>query len=328
MIDIRKYLNKFNSKLIAEGVLRSVLVAGTAAFTAMIITAIALLIASVNMIWISPIVGVVVWVLCTIVAYFATYKPTMTSMAERIDLLGLEERVITMLELENNDSYIAKRQREDAIREIEKVNSSKIKIVLSKGIVICTSVLLLISVCLITVSGLYLNGTIKVPPPIIENEKNLYMDISYNASKGGVVIGKVNQSITRGGETEQVEAIAAEGFIFIKWTDDNLSNKRSESNVIVAMDIVALFMNLEDGSISIDKDNIEDEKPENPPPAIGGQPGSGGQYENFDQVIDGTIDYKDVLEEFYQKYKKDIEEGRYVSEEARRIIELYFGAIE
>lgn len=60
--------------------------------------------------------------------YFKKFKYSEIQLAKRIDDLGLEERVITMAELEGNDSFIAKKQKEDTIKALKEVNPDNFKI--------------------------------------------------------------------------------------------------------------------------------------------------------------------------------------------------------
>lgn len=60
--------------------------------------------------------------------YYKKFKYSEIQLAKRIDDLGLEERVITMTELEGNDSFIAKKQKEDTIKALKEVNPDNFKI--------------------------------------------------------------------------------------------------------------------------------------------------------------------------------------------------------
>lgn len=60
--------------------------------------------------------------------YYKKFKYSEIQLAKRIDDLGLEERVITMTELEGSDSFIAKKQREDTIKALKEVNPDNFKI--------------------------------------------------------------------------------------------------------------------------------------------------------------------------------------------------------
>lgn len=60
--------------------------------------------------------------------YYKKFKYSEIQLAKRIDDLGLEERVITMTELEGSDSFIAKKQREDTVKALKEVNPDNFKI--------------------------------------------------------------------------------------------------------------------------------------------------------------------------------------------------------
>lgn len=61
------------------------------------------------------------------VLYFKKFKYTEIQLAKRIDDLGLEERVLTMIELKDNDSFIAKKQKEDTLSVLKTVEGNDLK---------------------------------------------------------------------------------------------------------------------------------------------------------------------------------------------------------
>ena len=61
------------------------------------------------------------------VLYFKKFKYTEIQLAKRIDDLGLEERVLTMIELKDNDSFIAKKQKEDTLNILKTVEVNDLK---------------------------------------------------------------------------------------------------------------------------------------------------------------------------------------------------------
>ena len=67
-------------------------------------------------------------ILFTPIWYFLFFRPTVGKSAERIDRLGLQERMVTMLELKEDNSYIATLQRENAKVSLDKVADRKIKL--------------------------------------------------------------------------------------------------------------------------------------------------------------------------------------------------------
>ena len=69
---------------------------------------------------------------------------TQESIAKTLDDLGLDERVITMLEYKNEDNDIVALQRTDALNKLSNVNPNEIKIKIQKTPIIVLCVLLLI----------------------------------------------------------------------------------------------------------------------------------------------------------------------------------------
>lgn len=61
------------------------------------------------------------------VLYFKKFKYTEIQLAKIIDDLGLEERVLTMIELKDNNSFIAKKQKEDTLNALKTVETNDLK---------------------------------------------------------------------------------------------------------------------------------------------------------------------------------------------------------
>lgn len=80
----------------------------------------------------------------TPVAYLF-YRPNVKKAAKRVDKTGLFDRTSTMLALQNDDSYIATVQREDAVERLKKVKASKIpfNITLKPVIAVFTALIML-----------------------------------------------------------------------------------------------------------------------------------------------------------------------------------------
>lgn len=75
--------------------------------------------------WIgAAILGVVVMILC----YCFFFYPRKKVVLERIDALGLQERMITMEELKGQDTVLARRQRQDTKEQLSKLNSKGMKL--------------------------------------------------------------------------------------------------------------------------------------------------------------------------------------------------------
>lgn len=72
--------------------------------------------------------------------YTFRFRPTTKKIAQRIDTLGLEERILTMAELENDDSFIAMKQREDAMNAMKSVSSEMLKIAVSVPLIAAVAI--------------------------------------------------------------------------------------------------------------------------------------------------------------------------------------------
>ncbi len=89
--------------------------------------------------WLVLLIGVVATPLIVgIIAYFVIYRVSLRDVIRRIDEAGLQERVTTMKDLWNDESYIAKLQRQDTLRRIHdlKPRAIKIQLPLVAGIVL------------------------------------------------------------------------------------------------------------------------------------------------------------------------------------------------
>ena len=93
---------------------------------------------------------VVVTAAATVLFYHFKFRPTTKSIAKRVDALGLEERLLTMHQLEGDTSYIAMRQREDALKALSKLDSSLLKWAVSIPLIVAT--------CICGVAGLGMTG--------------------------------------------------------------------------------------------------------------------------------------------------------------------------
>ena len=277
-----------------------------------------------------------------IAAYFIKFRLTAEKSAKRIDGLGLRERMITMLELENDDSLIARIQREDAKARLSKVPTSRIKIVISTTMIVLLSVFGTLSVGMTTVSALAAADIIKsgdelVGDTIEELEPEVYFSVTYEAEDGGYIDGEAEQLVVEGGNAEPVTAVAEEGYIFVEW-DDGLSRPgRQDSKITGDIVLIAIFEPVPDEGEGDDSSDDSNDTPKESEDAEQTRPGEdptdssggpGGKYEEVNQIIDGNIYYREVLEEYREKLRERLEtEGDSLSDEERAIIEKYLGIV-
>ncbi|MBQ9470644.1 MAG: InlB B-repeat-containing protein [Bacteroidales bacterium] len=72
--------------------------------------------------------------------------------------------------------------------------------------------------------------------------------LTYTATMGGSISGTTTQTVREGESGSEVEAVAAEGFQFLRWSDGLTTTKRTDSNVRANLSVQAEFI---DASISI-----------------------------------------------------------------------------
>lgn len=119
-----------------------------------------------GLIWIIPIIVAICFIIIFIIE-FIHRLPTLKEVARRIDELGLEERVATAVELEHDDSYIAKRQRENTEKALRDLNSSALKVRV-RVIAIIIAIIAAICACgFVAVSVLAYNGVIPTLPQMV-----------------------------------------------------------------------------------------------------------------------------------------------------------------
>lgn len=143
---------KYYNKLAREGIVKGLLCG--------LIIGLALLFLMTTAFWFfgyeNAVMLAVVFVVATSVAtvlfYHFRFRPTTKSIAKRVDALGLEERLLTMHQLEGDTSYIAMRQREDAFKALSKLDSSLLKWAVSIPLIVTTCIC---GVAALGMSGIY-----------------------------------------------------------------------------------------------------------------------------------------------------------------------------
>ena len=251
-MDSKKMFEKYHSRLVRIGWLKALLCALIAGFAVIFIVAAAFLFSSIDTllgVWVALGVGVAVTAISMPIFYFRFFKPTARMIARAVDKLGLEERLITMYELEHDDSYIAMVQREDAQARMREQNAKAIKFQVSKAVIIVLCIVAVLGIGMTTVTGLTAAGLL-VPPTEWTFEPPEEYTITYEAADGGFVDGMIIQIVTEGEDGEMVYAMEDDGYIFVYWLwkDANGQDQMSENpakierNVQCDMTITAYFM--------------------------------------------------------------------------------------
>lgn len=132
---------KYYKKIGRESILKSLLCGLTIGFSVMFICIAASWLAGFKAgIYIGLGLFVAAVAVATPLFYNYKFRPTTKKIAQRIDTLGLEERMLTMAELENDNSFMAMKQREDALNAINSVSSEMLKIAVSVPLIAAVAV--------------------------------------------------------------------------------------------------------------------------------------------------------------------------------------------
>ena len=332
MNEYNEILKKYRKSLAKEGFIQSLIWGCIIGFSAMTVLAVLFYCIGTPMIWLAPVIGTALVIAGTAVLYFAKFRPTLKQVAERTDMLGLKERVITMVETMGDTSYMAVRQREDTVVQLRKFSNRKLKLEIMIVPLIIACLLALLGVAGTAVAAMSVNGTVPGIDALLpdSSEETSLVEVMYMEEDGGHIEGAPVQIVSKGGDCTEVVAVADDGNVFDIWSDGVTTPERTDKNVVQSMTVFALFVELDDdaaggemedsmdmGSGSIDADG---QMPE------GG--GAGGKYEEYNQVIDGETYYRDVYQEYYEQAMRILSEGGVVPEYIRIIIQNYFDAIQ
>ncbi len=204
--------------------------------------------------------------------YFLKYRPSVKQIAQRVDALGLEERMLTMTELEGDDSFIARTQREDTMRALGSVNHMLLKIAVGAAIIVPLVVCCVLGAGMTTVSSLYYadvipSGIVTLTVPYVPGvytvtysvEPNVEEDEEGNETEtiNGTVIywtgdwnadEEVNpdgDKVIEGQDARAVYAIPDDGYVFTSWSDGKSDPYRHDTGVDADIFVQAIFEPME-----------------------------------------------------------------------------------
>ena len=340
-----KIIKSYRTRLMTEGWIKAGVAGLFTGFTAMFLSAMIFWLTGVEQFWLSIVIFGAVMLLTTPIYYFAKYKPSERFIASRIDELGLEERILTMNQLKEDDSYIAKKQREDAMKALNTVNAKLLKIAVSVSLIVCASVSAVAGIGMTTVSGLAASGVLKSGKDIIEevlSEPVKQYEVEYLVIEGGWIEGEEFQLVDEGKDAIGVMAQAEDEWAFIEWSDGYTEPYREDLNVQSNIKVVALFMPVEEGEGDGEGDGEPDDGPKQPAEPQEGQgngdpkPGeegdpnnqAGGKYEPNNQVINGETYYGDEYGNAYEGATEGMSQDGDLSGGKKGAVGDYFGAIQ
>ncbi len=339
---MKELFSKYRSRIAKEGIVKACLAGGSIGLFFLFASSAVLYFVPLNQAWLTgasfwlPIAAFVLTAaVATVIFYFAKYRPTTQTVARRLDDLGLHERIVTMTELEGDDSYIATRQREDAMKSLESVTSGMLKMAIPAKLIVCAAIVACLGVGAYTVNALAEIGVVNSGVQILENmgkEDTDFFEVSYDIMGDGEIFGDMIQVVEDGEESAVVYANAAEGWAFVGWVDedgnaivDGDSPERMEENVKDNIYLIAVFQEVEytddpnappdpngKGDPSGGSDRSESDDPSHPSNSDesgnsngnadegegNGNSTAAGRNENTNQVIDGNTYYGDPLDQY------------------------------
>ncbi len=353
---MQEIMKKFRSLFIKEGILKSLLYAALIAFSALAVSGLVFWMIGFEQVWICAVIFGGVLVVAAPVIYLAAFRPTEKSVARRVDKeLGLDERMVTMLELRGNNEVMACAQRANAVSALKSMSGKKISLALwSTTLIAGLSVAVCLGAGTTTVSALAAGGVIPsgaelmsgpdVPPAVYT--------ITYNVQGTGQIMGESVQQVTAGTSADGVYAVAGtdeEGeWIFVGWSDGSTNPYRAEADVSADMTLTAIFSLMDEDGFDYDTDSSDDipapigegdgtggdgdsEGPPSPNDEGGDgdsndNEGQGGRSNPTNQVRDGDIYYGDVIDDSHEVAAGEAEDGDY-PEDLVDISEDYFGSL-
>ena len=343
-------LQQYYARLSKEGILKAVVLAMLIGFSTLLVSSVTFLIAGIKPFWICIIIWAVVVAAATVILYYKKFRPDRKAIAKRIDELGLEERILTMNQLADDDSYMARRQREDAVKALSAVNPKLIKIAVSVPLIVATSICAVFATGATTYTGLSEYGIVKNFEEIKEVlAEDIYYEVCYEVEGGGFIDGEPFQLILEGEAASPVIPMAEEGWAFSGWSDGYEEFFREDIDVREDMLIIAIFteVEMEEGEGGGGGGEEGDESQEASGGGGGGGGGedqsegegegsgqgqgggAGGQWMENNAVIDGETDYGDnVYDEAYESEMEDATNDGDVSDDLRDIIKDYFDTIK
>ena len=348
-MDNKNYFQQQTPKLRTEAVLKSLFCSLSLGFVALFIAAFATWFAPFNGLWLSLGVFVGVTAIAFPLFYLKRFYPSVVQNARRLDSLGLEERLVTMVEFENDKSPITELQRKDAQNALSNFNNALLKISIPVAMIVALAVSAVFGTGMTTVNVLSDFGILPDGNEIIDNINSTpieYVTISYVIEEGGVLEGDEDQIIVKGTDATYVTAVADDGYMFKEWSDGYAEPTRLDCKVTEDVIYTAVFVEMGDeGDGEGDGDGEPGDEPQDAPSESesnqqgnsntapskpDGTPsqGAGGAAQPNNQIIDGETYYREVLESYQDAADERIQsEDSGFSDQDIELIKKYLGIV-
>lgn len=246
----KSFFQKHHKRLVTEAVLKAVLCGALAGFCADFLAALVAWFFDLGGIWLAIGIGAAVGVVTGVILYFAKFRPSIEDLAKRVDRLGLEERMVTMLQLQQDDSIMARLQRENAKEHLKDVEDRKLRLRMPKSVIALAVIALVLCSGMTTVLALAEENILPPGSELIDPDDPMaeLIAISYIAGEGGEIEGETDQLLLPGEDGLPVVAVAEDGWVFVGWDDGFEHPERQETGVTAGGVYTAMFQEiLEDG---------------------------------------------------------------------------------
>ena len=249
---MQELMKKYRARLVKEGIIKAALYAAVAAFASLALCTVIFWFTGFDKIWIGAIVFAVVLLAVAPVVFFAFFRPTEKAVAKRIDKdLGLDERMVTMLELRGRNEVIACAQRANAVSVLRAAGNSGVKkIAITVGSValfVGIGVSVFLGAGMTTVSALSATGVIPSGKDLLSGAgaaKEVYT-ITYLVEGVGKIGGDVSQITEKDEETgEQLPFIQIFLSHYGMKKPQIRINKLKEANYLVEIKQKSEYINL------------------------------------------------------------------------------------
>lgn len=360
----KELYKKYYRRIAREGILKALFIALAAGSVVLALTEfISWIFGFKAGLWIGFLAFAMVTAALTPLIYLKKYRPTAKAIARRVDALGLEERMITMTELEADESYIAHLQREDTEKALKSVDQSLIKIAISTSLIATLCVCATFGLGFVTTEALHVAGIIPSVIGIAENinEKENIYTVSYGVLEGeGTIVCYTEDlsaetpfdgpvSVKEGEDAPAVYALpdTDENWVFVRWSDGLMSPYRKDLGVSGNINVNAVFAQLSDldvpdpqlpsnGSTEPGEGDESQDGDQSQPPDSGdngsgdgaGDEGGGSRNDANQQIYDGEHYYGDDYNNAVDEANGRLDSDDSLDDDRKGWIDDYFGSIE
>lgn len=362
-MDSKEQFSKLYNRFLKKFYLKIALLSLLISLTILLVLSLSFWIIGTKLYWIAFVAFGVSLIASFVILYFVK-KPTEKEFYSSLEELGLAQRAITMYEYKDEESLMAKIQRENAKVNIQSKDYKLLKITAPLALIITVAVIFALSVGTSIASGLSANRIIPSVSQAINNgndKEDKEYEVTFETDGDGSIEGEIIQFVKEGEDALGVTAVAEEGWYFYSWgiydehydkiiTDDNEEDKEAHNpykevkGVKANITYYAVFKEVpepdDEQATDAESDPANSKKPSKPEegeqsanPSNGDNSGGGdggGKYEDYNQVIDGSTYYGDsTFDNAYNDAMEQMQgEGDNTSEEMKKIISDYYENIE